>query len=114
MVPHSRLARAWGPCLYLCLTADGRARLQFRCDRAEGNWHGQLKPADRLRHYRADLIDLQLSELTDTQLISLHSNTQTDRLTDLQLSCLTDEQLNSLCENVQRHTLAGPKDGTTR
>ena len=102
------------PCLYLCLTVDGRARLQFRCDRAEGNWHGQLKPSDRLRHYRAELVDLQLSDLTDAQLTSLHSNTQTDALTDLQLSCLTDEQLNSLCENVQRHTLAGPTDGTTR
>ena len=51
------------PCKPIETLTDGTVRLEFRCDRREGNEQGQLKPADRLRQYMHECSDVHVDTL---------------------------------------------------
>ena len=52
------------------------ARLEFRCDRREGNEQEQLKPADRLRQYLSEFRDVHVDTLSHAQRLLLCENMQ--------------------------------------
>ena len=55
---------------------DGTPRLEFRCDRREGNEQGQLKPAARLRQYLHECSDVYVDTLSHAQRLLLCENMQ--------------------------------------
>ena len=64
------------PCRLIETLTDGTVRLEFRCDRREGNEQGQLKPADRLRQYLHECSDVHVDALTHAQRLLLCENMQ--------------------------------------
>ena len=64
------------PCRLLETLTDGTVRLEFRCDRREGNEQGQLKPADRLRQYLHECSDVHVNILLHAQRLLLCENMQ--------------------------------------
>ena len=64
------------PCRLIETLTDGTVRLEFRCDRREGNEQGQLKPADRLRQYLHECSDVHVDTLTHAQRLLLCENMQ--------------------------------------
>ena len=65
------------PCRLLETLTNGTVRLEFRCDREEGNEQGQLKPVDRLRQYLHECSDVHVNTLTHAQRLLLCENLQT-------------------------------------
>ena len=69
------------PCTLLYETADGTARLMFRCDYSNSNGLGQLKDSDRLLQYVPELVDCHLTDdLTEIQRTQLQESNPASRL----------------------------------
>ena len=64
------------PCRLIETLTDGTVRLEFRCDRREGNEQGQLRPVDRLRQYLPQFRDVHVDTLSHAQRILLCENMQ--------------------------------------
>ena len=62
------------PCRLIETLTDGTVRLEFRCDRREGNEQGQLKSADRLRQYLPQFRDVHVDTLSHAQRLLLCEN----------------------------------------